>query len=304
MSGPTSTELIAAAKRHVAEGRLGEAADDYRSAATLAADDAEVHLAAGRAAFAAGRMDDAVELFETVTRLTPAHGRALINIGAIRNQQGRHKEAEKVLMKAITLEYGVAEGFYNLGIARRKLKRNKQALEAYREAVRLDPGFAEAHQNLGNTLLDLGRARAAAKAFRAALQIRPNFPKATAGLRKAENEFAAEQGPASVIDRIANPAGAERGKGKTKSYPPLTEAQRTKDRKQLRAITASLESTATAWGETLRGDLPAALSKLEHAIVGSTATRLTDAGEAFEEAVATAAVGSDAYRADSIRLRA
>ncbi|QDT17363.1 tetratricopeptide repeat protein [Alienimonas californiensis] len=308
MSAPPATDLSAVARAHAAAGQREEAADAYEQAAAAAPMDVELHMAAGGAVFAAGRLDRAIELFEKVTRLTPAHARALVNIGAIHNRTGDHKQAERVLQKAISLDHNIAEGFYNLGIARRKLNRNKLAAEAYREAVRLDPAFAEAHQNLGNTLLDLGRARAAADAFREALRIRPDFPKASAGLRRAEAEAEKKQASLTSLDRFALPPAPGGPTMKTavrqRRYPVLSANHRMKDRAQLGHLTVAVEASAAGWAEILKGDLPAALGKLEHAIAGSTGTTLVDAFDTFERAVERADGAAAAYRIEAVRTRA
>ena len=282
----TAADWTAEVRARAAAGDAAGAADAAANAAAADPDDAAVHMTAGGTAFAAGRHDEAVRFFERVIRLTPAHGRALVNIGAVHNRTGRYKDAEKILLKGITLETACVEGFYNLGIARRKLGKKKQAADAYKEAVRLNPAFAEAHQNLGNTLLDLGRHRAAADAYRAALRVRPDFPKAAAGLRLAERK-ATEANPAfSAFGRLVEQPAGEKAAVKNHGYPPLTEAARARDRQELHALAHSIQEATTETAAALKTGLLAELTRLEHVILGSTGTRLTDASEGLAEAAA------------------
>ena len=261
-----------------------ERADAAAGAAAANPSDAAAHMTAGGAAFAAGRHEEAVRFFERVVRLTPAHGRALVNIGAVHNRTGRFKDAEKILLKGISLETACVEGFYNLGIARRKLGKKKQAADAYKEAVRLNPAFAEAHQNLGNTLLDLGRNKAAADAYRAALRVRPDFPKAAAGLRLAEQK-ATEANPAfSAFGRLVRQPAGEKPAAKKYGYPKLKKAARARDRQELHALAHSIQESTTETAAALKTGLLAELTRLEHVILGSTGTRLTDASEGLGEA--------------------
>ena len=304
----TPEELSADARAHAAAGRTEEAADGFEAAVAAGPTDPELHMAAGGAAFSAGRFARAVELFEKVIRLTPAHGRALINIGAVHNRTGAYKDAEKVLQRAIGLDHTAAEGFYNLGIARRKLGRKKQAADAYREAVRLDPSFAEAHQNLGNTLLDLGRARAAAEAFRAALRIRPEFAKAAAGLKRAELQASQKDPAFSALGRLVDGMAADgvpkKAGGLDDRFPPLSARRREKDRRQLVDLSRTLEASAGNWSRALKGEMSAALSKLEHVILGSTGTSLVDAGAGFETALKAAGKKAAAHRKAVLKVRA
>lgn len=191
-------------------GRLPEAGELYRTALTLAPDEADaLHLAGlvayqsgaaargptligravrlrrtaeflcnhGLALEGAGRLAEAAAAARATVELAPDLPEAHINLGNAFNGLERFDAAVVALQRAVTLRPGDAKAHCSLGYALEKLERLPEAEAACRRAADLNPALGEAWSNLGRVLNEQGRTGEALGAYAAAVQARPDNPR-------------------------------------------------------------------------------------------------------------------------------
>jgi len=121
-----------------------------------------------------GRLADAASQYRAALAIAPAHVSALINLGAVLMVQGHAEEAIDHFRTAIRLEPESSGAHYNLGFAFGARGQFTEAGRHYREALRYRPDFAEAHNNLGQLLSAEGRLDEAIVHFREATRLLPD----------------------------------------------------------------------------------------------------------------------------------
>jgi len=130
------------------QGRLGDAADEFREAVRLKPHVSDPHNNLGKALLAQGHIPEAIEEFGEAIRLKEDFSLAHANLGLALLQSGRVEEAERHLREAIRLEPGLAEAHDYLAALLLRQRKYFAALDAFREAVRLAPGNFRALNNL------------------------------------------------------------------------------------------------------------------------------------------------------------
>ncbi len=209
---PTTAALVAA---HLARGaelqrseRWGEAAQEYRSASQLDAEDPAIHLALANVLSNQKRWDEAiVEFRETLHRrpndanahlgLTnaleqkhdlkgaiaeyrqflsedPNDLKTLNKLAAALYAQGDASGAIVAYRTLVGLKRDDAQLHQGLGQALYVQGDLDGAVREYNEALRLKPDYAEAHNDLGDALLKKGERRAALQEYLAAFELAPN----------------------------------------------------------------------------------------------------------------------------------
>jgi Flp pilus assembly protein TadD len=139
----------------------------------------------GLALFREGRLEEAAAQYREALRIYPAYPDAHNNLGDTLFQQGRTEEATAQYLEALRIIPFNAVVHNNLGNALFQLGRTKEATAQYREALRINPAYANAHNNLGNALLQQGRTEEATAQYREALKINPAYANAHNNLGNA-----------------------------------------------------------------------------------------------------------------------
>jgi tetratricopeptide (TPR) repeat protein len=157
------------------EGRLTEAVADFRRAAAIEPDSAEVQANLGDALFRLGDRAEAMVHFQAALRLDPGFAGAHYNLGSALLQAGQPVAAANQFAAALRINPAYAAAQNNLGLALARLGRPAEAVPHYQEALRLKPDFPEALLNLGNAYFNAGRMEAAIAHYQAALRIDPRY---------------------------------------------------------------------------------------------------------------------------------
>jgi len=95
-----------------------------------------------------GRLDDAAEQYREAIRIRPAYPEALYNLGNVLAAQGRPAEAEAEYERALALDDRFAAVHNNLGNVLVMQGRIEEGKRHYRRALELNPGYADARRNL------------------------------------------------------------------------------------------------------------------------------------------------------------
>jgi tetratricopeptide (TPR) repeat protein len=127
----------------------------------------------GNALTAQGRFGDAMEQFHKALRIDPNDADATYNLGNALAQQGSFEEAAKQLQHALQINPGNAMAAYDLGNVRAKQERFEEAIEQFRGALEIDPGLARAHYNIGSLLTQQGKLNEAIAHFRQVMLLAP-----------------------------------------------------------------------------------------------------------------------------------
>ncbi len=149
-----------------AQGRLGEAALQYRRALELDPDDAGAYNNLGNVLREQGRAAEAIEAYREALRIDPDHPLARANLGLALASQGEHREA----------------------------------LAELREALRVAPEQASVHRDLADVLFAQELWSDAALHYAEALRLDPGLPGARAGLAAARRRTG-EPGAAPTLER-------------------------------------------------------------------------------------------------------
>jgi len=181
----TAESLRAEAETARGQGRLAEAARDYRKALALAPGlaPAQAHLAVVLDASAAG--PPAAEAVLRAIALDPGQALLRLNLGIILGRLGR-AGGRSAFRQALALDPALGDAWLSLGVW---VQREGAASEAERCARRqialsaaLTPGLAAGENNLGNALAAQGRMQEALAAYGRALTRDPGFADAARNL--------------------------------------------------------------------------------------------------------------------------
>ena len=160
----------AAAERHLAEGRYGEALALLR--AQLASGDLpRVHAGLGNVHARLGRLDSAAAHYQASLSLDPRRVEVHHNLGVVLADLGRFDEAVAALERAVDLDPGFAPSHLTLGLFSRKVGDYEGAEAAFRAASRA--GDTAAHRHLGGLYVRLGRYAEADRELEQALKADP-----------------------------------------------------------------------------------------------------------------------------------
>jgi len=160
------------------EGRLEEAAEEYRT--LLERNPGDVHTLnnLGQLLFTQGKLDEAEALLQRAVATDPAYAPAHNNLGNVRIQRGDPEAALAAYQEAMMADPAYPMAYRNMGLTLHLLGRHEEAVHSYRHYLRLIEGQredAEAHYDLGVVLAVLGRDDEAAQAYKDALAVRPAF---------------------------------------------------------------------------------------------------------------------------------
>jgi protein O-mannosyl-transferase len=131
------------------------------------------HNNLGNALTAQGRFGEAMEQFQKALRIDPGDADAAYNLGNVLAQQGNFEAAAQQLQQALQINPGNAMAAYDLGNVRAKQERFEEAIEQFQSALKIDPGLASAHYNLGSLLSRKGKLNEAIAHFHQVMLLAP-----------------------------------------------------------------------------------------------------------------------------------
>lgn len=132
---------LAAARKLIADGRLGEAERTIRSLIAADPNDAGAVEAMGDLALARGAFDAAAEFFDIAATLDPQRVSARISLGVAHYRLGRAREALTVLQAVIDEHPGQALALYWLAQAQLGLQRRDEGVANLQRALALWPNL-------------------------------------------------------------------------------------------------------------------------------------------------------------------
>ncbi|WP_158923789.1 tetratricopeptide repeat protein [Acidisphaera sp. S103] len=151
-------EVLAKDASHfAAAGRLGEAAECWRTIVNRRPALAAAHNNLGSTLRLLGRDAEAVACFRRALDRDPYYPEACNNLGTVLCDLGQLKEGEAFLRRAIDLRPAYARAHCNLGKTLRERGEIGAARDCFETALRHVPDLAEAHLHLANVLLVEGR---------------------------------------------------------------------------------------------------------------------------------------------------
>ncbi len=206
----------------LSEGKVDEAAAEFRKALAIKPDYFKAHNNLGLALSEAGKTDEAIVSFNEALKFKPNCADAYSNIGNIFRSEGKLEEAIQQYRKALAMKPDHIEAYgnlcavleelgkheeqiewcrkvlqarpsdatarYNLANALAEQGKLDEAIQEYKAAIRNKANYAEAYNNLGNALAVQGKNKQAVDAYRGALKIEPDFASAHYNLAMALQE--------------------------------------------------------------------------------------------------------------------
>ena len=158
------------------QGRLDEAAAEYREATRILPGDTEVMTHLGMVLASQGRFDEAARYHRQATRLEPDYALAHRNLAYALARQGKFDEAAAEYREALRLQPADPVALSGLGEAFARRGQYDEAIRFCRDALRLNPDYAAAHHSLGMALAAQGNRREAVAEYREALRLETRDP--------------------------------------------------------------------------------------------------------------------------------
>jgi len=160
------------------DGKLEEAATEYRAAIEKNPGEASNYFNLGVMWMALNKFDEAVEAFKRAIEIQPQNFSALKYLGQIYSNENAYDEAEKYYRLASKVSAEDPEIFYNIGIIRMKAGDYPGAAEAFKKSIACDSHYADAIYQLGLIYLNQNQLLDALDAFEKFLKVSPDDPKA------------------------------------------------------------------------------------------------------------------------------
>jgi tetratricopeptide (TPR) repeat protein len=202
------------------QGKMAEAAAQFRESVRLFPGHATAHAALGFAADALGNPLEAAEHFQRAlahTRESDAHpatvvrGLAHRGLGQMLQRQGKLAEAAEHFHHVLRDHPTDAETLFSLAVVLAQQGKLAEASARFWEVLRVDPGYASAHSALGLAAVIQGRLTDAVEHFQQALAINPDDVEANSGLGQVLERHGKLAEATEHFRRAlrANPADAE-----------------------------------------------------------------------------------------------
>lgn len=174
MSVASDRQAIETATRHLAAGRLPEAAELFEEVLRQRPSNTDALCGLGTILLKRGELEQGFELIAHAVALAPADASAVGNLAIAYIARGKLPEAADCVRRALDLDPERASLHATFASVLLALDRTEEALEAQGRAVDLAPASADQRFNLGNILVAANRPAAARLEFEAALDIAPN----------------------------------------------------------------------------------------------------------------------------------
>lgn len=127
---------------------------------------------------AEGKLEDAAKEFREALRIQPNDVYSLDNLGYTLLRLGRYQEAEPLFKRVLELKPSHSQAMNHLGGTYEVLNRLPEAIEWMKKAIVADPGNAKATNNLGWIYERMGQLPEAERTFRHALELWPGYVRA------------------------------------------------------------------------------------------------------------------------------
>jgi len=161
-----------------ADGRPGEAIQQFERVLQLAPDYADAYSDMGVASAKLGQSEKSVQYLERALQIEPNNAQARYNLGNALITQGKLNEGLWYCERALPLLPDNADAHNNVGLAWARLGQWDKAVEHYERALRIEPGDANTHCYLGNALFAQGKLREASQQYEQARRLDPEYPDA------------------------------------------------------------------------------------------------------------------------------
>lgn len=164
---PDSPELDELAGRQFElQGRLNEALQRYRSAASKDAQRGGIHFLIGNVLWRQRNLLGAEAELRNELDRNPHHGMANLRLGQVLVAADRAQEAVAYLERAVAAMSGSPVAHRELGKAYRKVDRTQDALREWKLVTAASPNDDQVHFLLGSLYTQLGDSQAAAREFK------------------------------------------------------------------------------------------------------------------------------------------
>lgn len=147
------------------QGRLAEAADEYRAAIKLKPDYLEALANLGVVLARMSRYDEAIEAYQSALKIAPGLAPILINLGIAHYRAGQFEKAAEVFDAFLKLKPEVVQARQLYGLSLSALGRDEEALQQLESTLDSSPPDAAVLYSAGLAYLRLGR-----PGFRATLE--------------------------------------------------------------------------------------------------------------------------------------
>ncbi|HMD98203.1 MAG TPA: tetratricopeptide repeat protein [Terriglobia bacterium] len=169
------------------QGKLSEAAAEYRTVLSLNPHLAGIHYELGELLLSGERgpntLDEAQREFEEELKIDPRSATAEYELGEMARQGRQWNEAIQHFQRAVTLDPQFAEALIGLGKSLVSAGRPQEAVAPLERSVELDPGNANGHYQLSFAYRRLGREEDAGKELAAYREIHDNLQKTQLRIR-------------------------------------------------------------------------------------------------------------------------
>lgn len=153
------------------QGKLDEAAAEYRAALALKPDYPEAQANLGVTLARLGKYDEAIAAYETALKLAPHLTPILLNLGIAHYRAGQHAKAAEALKSFLEKRPDSVQARQLYGLSLVELGRDEEAITQFEMTLDAAPPDAAALYNLGLAYLRLGK-----PGFRATLERLASFP--------------------------------------------------------------------------------------------------------------------------------
>lgn len=157
------------------QGKLNEAADEYRKVLSLNPTLGAIHYQLGELLLAGERgpntLDEARKEFEEELKLHPRNSGAEYELGEMARQARQWDEAIDHFNRALGIDPQFADAFIGLGKSLVSAGRPQEAIAPLERAVKIEPGNPNAHYQLSFAYRRLGREQEASKELAAYREI-------------------------------------------------------------------------------------------------------------------------------------
>jgi tetratricopeptide (TPR) repeat protein len=153
------------------QGKLVEAAAEYRAALSIKPDYAEAQANLGAVLARLGKYDEAVAAYESALKLAPHLTPILLNLGIAHYRAGKFDRAVTVFQRLLEQRPDVTQARQLYGLSLAALGRDEEAVKQLEQTIDAAPPDAAALYSLGLAYLRLGK-----PGFRATLERLAAFP--------------------------------------------------------------------------------------------------------------------------------
>jgi tetratricopeptide (TPR) repeat protein len=179
---PPGPRAFLKGKKYLESGDYAAAVEQFKTATTLLATNAQAWNYLGVACQRAKQLDDAVAAYQHALMLDRDLSEAHFNLGCLWLEQGKFADA-KTELTAYTLRRGnVPDGWLKLGVADLRTSDLSGAEKSFSQAYYLNTNNPESLNGLGMVFAQRGRAREAAQYFASAIHRRPDYANAILNL--------------------------------------------------------------------------------------------------------------------------